>query len=202
MEHLVENIDWLVQELQEFSDDCFILFDCPGQIELYSHLDVMNRLSAAITKNGFMICAAYCADGTYLNEPTKYIAACLTSISTMVQMNLPHLNVLTKCDKIHDKEFLERVSEAPSCKSIVQERMDDKNFFSKKFFKLNEVIIDIVDNFSLVNFALMDISDEEKINEVQAQIDNMVQYDEFRMPKDSHFMDNQDIDDMDHLESG
>jgi hypothetical protein len=46
--------------------------------------------------------------------------------------------------------------------------MDDKNFFSKKFYKLNEVIIDIVDNFSLVNFALMDITDEQKINEVQA----------------------------------
>ena len=80
--------------------------------------------------------------------------------------------------------------------------MDDKNFFSKKFFKLNEVIIDIVDNFSLVNFALMDITDEQKINEVQAQIDNMVQYDEFRMPKDSHFYDNQDVDEMDQFESG
>ena len=41
MEHLVENIDWLIDELQEFAEDSFILFDCPGQIELYSHLDVM-----------------------------------------------------------------------------------------------------------------------------------------------------------------
>ena len=30
MEHLVENIDWLLEELQEFGDDAFILFDCPG----------------------------------------------------------------------------------------------------------------------------------------------------------------------------
>lgn len=41
MEYLIENIDWLMDELQEFAEDSFILFDCPGQIELYSHLDVM-----------------------------------------------------------------------------------------------------------------------------------------------------------------
>jgi len=46
------------------------------------------------------ICAVYCADGTYINEPTKYISCCLTSVSTMIQMSVPHLNVLTKCDKI------------------------------------------------------------------------------------------------------
>jgi GTPase SAR1 family protein len=48
MEHLVENVDWLLTELQEFADDCFVLFDCPGQIELYSHLNVMQRLASAI----------------------------------------------------------------------------------------------------------------------------------------------------------
>ena len=78
MEHLVENIEWLVEELNTFADDSFIIFDCPGQIELYSHLDVMSRLCSAISKNGFYLCAVYCADGTFLNEPTKYIATSLT----------------------------------------------------------------------------------------------------------------------------
>jgi hypothetical protein len=100
MEHLIENIDWLTGELQEFSDDAFILFDCPGQIELYSHLNVMQRLASALQKEGINVCAVYCADGTQVNEPTKYISGCLTSISTMMQMGVPHLNVLTKCDKV------------------------------------------------------------------------------------------------------
>ena len=75
----------------------------------------MKRLSETITKHGFYLCAAYCSDGTYLSEPTKYIATSLTSIATMMQMGLPHINVLTKCDKITNKELLERVSEATSC---------------------------------------------------------------------------------------
>ena len=30
MEYLIENIDWLIDELQEFAEESFILFDCPG----------------------------------------------------------------------------------------------------------------------------------------------------------------------------
>ena len=78
MEYLVENIDWLLDELHEFAEDAFVFFDCPGQIELYSHLDVMTRLTKAISKSGYLLCAVYCADGTFINEPTKYISACFT----------------------------------------------------------------------------------------------------------------------------
>jgi len=81
----------------------------------------MQRLSSAIAKHGFYLCAAYCSDGTYLNEPTKYIATSLTSIATMMQMGLPHINILTKCDKIPNKEFLERVGEANSCQEIIED---------------------------------------------------------------------------------
>jgi GTPase SAR1 family protein len=40
MEHLVENISWLEEKIDDFSDD-YLIIDCPGQIELYSHLPVM-----------------------------------------------------------------------------------------------------------------------------------------------------------------
>ena len=30
MEYLIENIEWLMDELAEFAEDSFILFDCPG----------------------------------------------------------------------------------------------------------------------------------------------------------------------------
>lgn len=83
MEYLIEHLDEFMQELTEFADDSFILFDCPGQIELYSHLNVMTRLSKAIQGAGYNMCSMYCADGTFINEPSKYLAACLTSLATM-----------------------------------------------------------------------------------------------------------------------
>ena len=80
MEHLVENIEWLIDQLNEVlvGDGSFVLFDCPGQIELYSHLDVMSRLARSIEKSGFFLSAAYCADGTFIDEPPKFLAQSLT----------------------------------------------------------------------------------------------------------------------------
>ncbi|MES1921495.1 GPN-loop GTPase 3, partial [Bonamia ostreae] len=43
MEYLVENIDWLLDSIGNYEDD-YILFDCPGQIELYSHYPVMRQI--------------------------------------------------------------------------------------------------------------------------------------------------------------
>ena len=48
MEYLIEHIDDFINDISEFADDSFIIFDCPGQIELYSHLDVMTRLTKKI----------------------------------------------------------------------------------------------------------------------------------------------------------
>ena len=100
MEYLIEHVDDFLEQLNEFGDESFFLFDCPGQIELYSHLDVMTRLAKAIAGCGFNLCSMYCADGTFINEPSKYLSVSLTSIATMSQLCLPHLNVLTKSDKI------------------------------------------------------------------------------------------------------
>ena len=48
MEYLIENIDEFMADINDFADESFFIFDCPGQIELYSHLDVMTRLTKKI----------------------------------------------------------------------------------------------------------------------------------------------------------
>jgi len=50
----------------------------------------------------------------------------------------------------------------------------------------------VIDGFSMINFHALDITDEESVSDVLMQIDNMVQYDEYRMPNDKKFMDEQD----------
>lgn len=32
MEYLLDNMDWLKDELDKFDDDEYIIFDCPGQV--------------------------------------------------------------------------------------------------------------------------------------------------------------------------
>lgn len=44
MEYLMQNISWLAEKVADYEDD-FIVFDCPGQIELYSHIQVMPTIA-------------------------------------------------------------------------------------------------------------------------------------------------------------
>lgn len=45
----------------------------------------------------------YCLDSQFAAEPPKFVAGCLQALSAMVQLELPHVNVLTKVDLCKDK---------------------------------------------------------------------------------------------------
>lgn len=57
----------------------------------------------------------------------------------------------------------------------------------KRFFKLNEAIANLIDDYSMVNFIPLNITDEESILYLLTHIDNAIQYGEdleVREPKD------------------
>lgn len=58
MEFLMNNMDWLEDEVGSYSDD-YLIIDCPGQIELYTHFDIMKRLVEALGRLNIAICGVY-----------------------------------------------------------------------------------------------------------------------------------------------
>lgn len=50
-------------------------------------------------------------DATFITDPAKFVSGALLSLSAMVQLELPHLNVLTKCDLADRAEVGERDQE-------------------------------------------------------------------------------------------
>jgi hypothetical protein len=54
LEELQENFDWLEDGLKEFSDS-YILFDCPGQVELFTHHNTMPNLFHRLEKIGYRV---------------------------------------------------------------------------------------------------------------------------------------------------
>ncbi|MGH0142242.1 UNVERIFIED_CONTAM: hypothetical protein FKN15_076102 [Acipenser sinensis] len=52
MEYLEANFDWLEKKLQQFKG-CYFLFDCPGQVELYTHQNSVKNIFAQLTKWNF-----------------------------------------------------------------------------------------------------------------------------------------------------
>lgn len=55
MEFLEKNIDWLLEELRNFKD-CYILFDCPGQVLLQELLHLFYILYFKKYKNIYYVC--------------------------------------------------------------------------------------------------------------------------------------------------
>ena len=92
--------------LQSYGDDDYLIFDCPGQIELYSHATVFRTFVDWMRGQGWSMCAVYCLDCQFVSETPKFIAGSLQALAAMVQLELPHVNVLTKVDLVADKVHL------------------------------------------------------------------------------------------------
>lgn len=59
LRYLSDNFDWFEEQLASFGDDDYLILDCPGQIELYSHVNVMRRVADVLAREGFNVCGVF-----------------------------------------------------------------------------------------------------------------------------------------------
>jgi GPN-loop GTPase len=98
--YLLENIDWLEEQLGQYDDD-YIIIDCPGQIELYTHFPIMSRIIDILTQQfNFRICACYLLESQFMDDKAKYFAGVLSAMSAMINLEVPHLNLMSKMDLV------------------------------------------------------------------------------------------------------
>lgn len=71
---------------------------CTGQIELYSHIPVMRQIVNALQTWDFRLCGVFLVDAQFLTDTTKFFSGILAALSAMVQLEVPHINVLSKLD--------------------------------------------------------------------------------------------------------
>ena len=176
MEYLEENLDeWLGEELSSFGDDDYLIFDCPGQIELYSHLSVFRTFVDFLKKDGWHVVAVYCLDSQFAAEVPKYIAGCLSALSAMVQLELPHVNVFTKMDLCKNKEEIEEDFLFPDGNYLRRELNEQ---MGHRFQALNNAVSRLLDDFSMVSYVPLDITSEESIEICLLQVDGAIQFGE------------------------
>lgn len=53
-EELENNIEWLENGLKEL-EDSYVLFDCPGQVELYTHHNSLRNIFFRLQKMGYRV---------------------------------------------------------------------------------------------------------------------------------------------------
>jgi len=138
---IIKNMNWLEERINEFGDNNYFLIDCPGQLELYSHYNLMKNIIKSLRRNGMNILSVFCLDSTFLTEQSKFVSGCTLSLATMIQLELPHITVLTKADLINDKSVLENLNELDPRNIIDESEM----LSGKKMGNLTKVLIEMVD---------------------------------------------------------
>jgi GTPase SAR1 family protein len=128
MEYLMNNLDWLQEDhLDTFGDDEYLLLDCPGQLELYTHIPLMRDVIDQMRMWGYesSMVAVFLIDATFACDTSKFISGSLLSLSAMIALELPHINVLTKCDMLPEED-VDRILNLHSA-SDVWNREQDRN---------------------------------------------------------------------------
>ncbi|KAJ8290181.1 hypothetical protein GJAV_G00009660 [Gymnothorax javanicus] len=172
MEYLEANLDWLRTKLQPYADS-YVLFDCPGQVELYTHQNSVKNIFAQLSLWNFRLTAVHLVDSHYCVDPAKFISVLCTSLSTMLNVELPHVNVLSKMDLIEqygklafNLDFYTEVLDL----SYLLDHLAADPFF-RKFRRLNEKLAEVIQDYSLVSFVPLNVQDKESMMQVMRVVD-------------------------------
>ncbi|KAJ5083419.1 hypothetical protein N7456_012846 [Penicillium angulare] len=180
LEELEENYSWLEDGLKELGDD-YVLFDCPGQVELFTHHSSLRNIFYRIQKLGYRLIVIHLVDSYTLTLPSMYISGLLLSLRTMLQLDLPHLNVLTKIDNLsnyNDLPFnLDYYTEVQDLSYLLPHlEAESSRLAHTKFGALNEAIISLVEEFGLVSYETLAVEDKKSMMNLLRAIDRASGY--------------------------
>lgn len=211
-EFLLQNLEFLSEALDPLSEEYLIIFDMPGQIELYTHIPLLPSLTQFLSRQGPLninLCAAYLLESTFVVDKAKFFAGTLSAMSAMLMLEIPHVNILSKMDQVRDmvtRRELRRFANVDV--QLLQNDEDDPaasaNPMAKdalmsggSFKQLNRAVAQLIDDFSMVSFLQLDVQDEDSVAAVLSHIDDAIQYHEAqepREPKDEQEVNYEDAD--------
>ena len=116
-------------------------------------------------------------DSYCLTQPSLYISTLLLSLRAMLQMDLPHLNVLTKIDKLASYGplpfKLDFYTEVQDLSYLLPYLETEGNPVLKhpKFDALNNAVVDLIEDFGLVGFETLAVEDKKSMMTLLQAID-------------------------------
>lgn len=214
-EFLLQNLDFLSTALEPLSEEYLIIFDLPGQIELYTHIPLLPELVRFLGRPGpvnINLCAAYLLEATFVIDKAKFFAGTLSAMSAMIMLELPHVNILSKMDLVKDmvgrkelKRFVDpdqnllddedtgRGSTAEHTVEVQNPRERDQVMSGGSFQQLNRAVARLIDDFSMVSYLRLDVNDEDSVGDILSYIDDAIQFHEAQEPREPREQDIEDV---------
>ncbi|KAI1081765.1 GPN-loop GTPase [Whalleya microplaca] len=210
-EFLMENLDFLTESLDSLTEEYLIIFDMPGQIELYTHVPILPALVRFLTRSGSLdirLCAAYLLEATFIVDRAKFFSGTLSAMSAMLMLEIPHINILSKMDLVKDQvrkkdlkrfitpdgglldddpaEVARRKEAGETVEDVESANPQDKDALMRGagFRRLNKAVANLIENFSMVSYLKLDVQDEDSVGAILSYIDDCIQYNEAQEPKE------------------
>ncbi|KAL3211605.1 hypothetical protein MRX96_036298 [Rhipicephalus microplus] len=188
--------------------------DIKGLVELSDAMDFWRKFAAVTslstvlvrwnstrtTRACGMLCLNFKSWATGFRPPTlstrttvailgKFISVLLTSLATMMHMELPHINVLSKVDlaeqygKLHfGLDYYTDVMDLSFLADVLSE-----DPILKKYKKMNEALAGIIEDYSLVSFMPLNVQEKESMWSVLKACDKCNGY-IFSQSEEQHMM--------------
>ncbi|AET39247.1 putative signal sequence-binding GTPase GPN3 Ecym_4170 [Eremothecium cymbalariae DBVPG len=182
-EYLLENLDWLDEEIGEYNDE-YLIFDCPGQIELYTHIPVLPKIVHHLRDQlNFNMCVTYLLEAPFVVDTSKFFSGALSAMSAMILLELPHVNVLSKIDLVKDEYNKRKLKRFLNPDPMLL--ADNSNTeLNPRFHRLNKAIATLVDDFGMVQFLPLEAKNQDSISTILSYIDDVTQWAEGQEPKE------------------
>eukprot|EP00746_Dinoflagellata_sp_MGD_P150766 gnl/MRDRNA2_/MRDRNA2_82555_c0_seq2.p1 gnl/MRDRNA2_/MRDRNA2_82555_c0~~gnl/MRDRNA2_/MRDRNA2_82555_c0_seq2.p1 ORF type:complete len:266 (+),score=4.49 gnl/MRDRNA2_/MRDRNA2_82555_c0_seq2:92-889(+) len=173
MEYFEDNLDhWFNKEITNYGEGDYLLIDCPGQIELFSHISVFRSLTDYLQKDGWKVGTVFALDAHFILENVKFIFAAMQVMSAMALLELGQINLLTKIDLSTAKCSVSRFL-CPDTPALVSDLTDS---LGPRFRKMNQELSRVIDEYSLVRFWPLDLTSDESITSVLSRMDCILQF--------------------------
>jgi hypothetical protein len=178
-------LEWLDDLIQSFNEDDYIMFDLPGQIELYtSHIPIVRKLGEFLSRRDVRVAVVYCIDAMFITDINKFIAGSLAALATMVTVELPCVNLLTKADLVKglisgDLDLHNDLAAVRAAASLDS---------TSNHARLQQVFIDLLEEYSLGKFAHVTATDEESVHNVVTFVNNVINFGDDLEPRDQDYL--------------
>ncbi|KAM6108507.1 LOW QUALITY PROTEIN: GPN-loop GTPase 2 [Pterocles gutturalis] len=163
MEYLEANFE-LQEKLAAFRGH--YLFDCPGQVELYTHHHALKNV-CSVGQWNFRLAAVHLVD-SLCTDPGKSLVLC-TSLSTMLHVELP-TSTLSKMDLIEQYGKLAFMDYYTEVLDVFGDHLASDPFF-RNYRRLNEKLVEVIEDYSLVSFVSLNVQDKESMRQVMQAVD-------------------------------
>lgn len=179
VESLDSSIDLFILQIKSLvlEEKAYVVFDCPGQVELFTHHSSLFRIFKRLENElDLRLCVVNLMDCFYITSPSQYVSVVLLALRSMLMMDLPQINVFSKIDMLKSYgelpfrlDYYTDVQDLEHLQPLIENQ--EKSALGKRYHKLTETLSEIVQDFNLVSFEVLCVDDKESMINLQSVID-------------------------------